>query len=627
MMDEQISSQKSASSISDALAHRSSGILCPLFSIPGVRDVGSLGGSVRAFIDFLARSGQTWFQMLPVNPIDEVGSPYAGRSAFAGETLYLDLADFRAQDLLDDDDLSAAWFSPKTVKRGDSSIPQIDARSERVDYQAAFARRKPCWVKAFERYRNGRGGEKFRTQKERFEQENADWLDDYAIFQTAAEVFGGFDWSRWPAEIRKRVPNEMNRFAKEYKEKIDYLRFLQLAFDVQWRELREYCAKQGVKLFGDVPIYVGRTSSDVWANPALFSIDEHGRAIREAGVPADSFNPDGQRWNSPIYAWEQHKATDFKWWKRRMIKTLERFDRVRLDHFIGFYNYYSFDGKEVLAQNAFAKKARALKRFLAKLTSDPNKRQTYRDEQGREYERGWTPGPQEAFLDAIFSVCPKDAFIAEDLGVMTQAVCDFRDKYDLPGMRVFQFCYDRIALDKKTGRAPKPLDSWTENFVAYTGTHDGTPILGWLDDVKRYGGRALKNLDFNAVADTLKESRRQEDEPAKIPALPEKKRSLIEKIIRQDKPKMGVSTEYRALHPEVAKLRLPVLRAVANSKCAMAIYPIQDAIGLSNDSRVNYPGVGVGNWTWRLAQDQLTEKLEQELREIAKSSGRLTKRA
>lgn len=596
---------------------RSSGILFPLFSLPGVRDVGSLGRPARAFVDFLSRSGQRWFQTLPVNPIDEVGSPYAGRSAFAGETLYLDLEEFRDEGLLDDADLDAAWRLPKEPKPGDSSDPQTDKRSERIDYAHAFARRTPCWIKAFERYRRGEGGEKYRREEERFQSENADWLDDYVIFQTAAQEFGEYNWSKWAEPLRRREPNALREFTRQHADRLEFLRFLQLAFDVQWREFHEYCASQGVRLFGDVPIYVGHDSSDVWASPELFSIDQDGQTIREAGVPADSFNPDGQRWNSPVYNWPKHKETDFQWWKRRMRKTIERFDVVRLDHFIGFYNYYSFDGKEVLSQKAAAKAFRAVKRFCVGKTQDPHK--TYKDERGLEYEIGWTPGPQEDFFNAIFDVCPKDSFIAEDLGVNTPYVEKLRDSYNIPGMKVLQFEFGGVKLDPKTGKAPNPVEQWPENYVAYTGTHDAAPVLGWLDVCKRG-----KKSEFRAAYSVIHEKKREDDAPALTPDLPEKKPCFLKKALGLDKPKKRVSTEYRRLTPDVAELRLAALRVVAQSNCKMAIFPIQDILGLSNDSRVNYPGVGVGNWTWRLADGLLDENVEKELRRLTEETGRLT---
>ena len=273
---------------------RASGILAPLFSLPGVRDVGSLGSPARAFVDFLADAGQTYYQTLPVNPIDESGSPYAGRSAFAGETLYLDLEDFREQGLLNDRDLDSAWFLPSYLDPSGSSRPQTDSRSERLNYADAFWRRSPLWEKAFDRYRRGLGGEKFRAEEERFRAESADWLDSYALFVALAEKFGAYDWSQWPSEFKRRDSAAVAKFAAENERSLEKIRFLQLAFDVQWREFRAYCAERGVRIFGDVPIYVGKASADVWSEPELFLVDSEGRTIREAGVPADDYNPDGQ---------------------------------------------------------------------------------------------------------------------------------------------------------------------------------------------------------------------------------------------------------------------------------------------------------------------------------------------
>ena len=425
---------------------RSSGALAPLFSLPGVRDVGSLGRGARRFVDFLADSGQRWWQSLPVNPIDAYGSPYAGRSAFAGETLYLDLEDLRDEGLLDDADLDAAWFLPNDVASLNcadaalppSSTPQTDARSERIDYRVAFERRRPCWRKAFERYRDGVGGAKYRALEKHFRYENGFWLDDFVLFAALSEEFG-HSWQTWPVEFRRRDAAALAEFAEKRADELDYLRFLQLVFDVQWNELRAYCAERNVGLFGDVPIYVGKNSADVWAFRDLFQVDLEGRTIREAGVPADDFNPEGQRWNSPLYRWERHRETDFDWWRRRMKKTLSRFDLVRLDHFIGFYNFYSFPGDGVpetvlstssktddapTAPQKHGKAAGVLKKAFISLFGKPReiqpcdanspKKQHIVD--GVAYEDGWEPGPQEAFFNAIFADCPREAFVAEDLG-------------------------------------------------------------------------------------------------------------------------------------------------------------------------------------------------------------------
>ena len=633
---------------------RSSGALAPLFSLPGVRDVGSLGRSARRFVDFLADSGQRWWQSLPVNPIDAYGSPYAGRSAFAGETLYLDLEDLRDEGLLDDADLAAAWFLPDANASLDcanppnsaippSSTPQTDARSERIDYRAAFERRRPCWRKAFERYRDGVGGAKYRALEKSFRYQNDFWLDDFVLFAALSEEYG-VSWSDWPAEFRRRDAAALAAFAEKRTDELDYLRFLQLVFDVQWNELRAYCSERDVGLFGDVPIYVGKNSADVWAFRDLFQVDLEGRTIREAGVPADDFNPDGQRWSSPLYRWERHRETDFDWWRRRMKKTLSRFDLVRLDHFIGFYNFYSFPG-DGLPENVDAtddrnqtksalpkQKENFAVRLINFFAGQSKKNQKNVKNQpkkthivdGVAYEDGWEPGPQEAFFNAIFADCPREAFVAEDLGVMNAGVCALRDRYRLPGMQVFQFSFDDVKIDAKTGAAPNPLENWSENYVAYTGTHDAAPILGWLADVEKYGGGAWASLDFAGIVDVLERYRRDDDRPAAILEgdVPSEEASESTQTVDSPTPTLGVSLRCEPLSAQIAKLRTAALRAVAQSPCRLAIFPIQDVLGLSNDARVNFPGVGVGNWTWRFADDALTPETCRELRKLTEESGR-----
>ena len=649
---------------------RSSGALAPLFSLPGVRDVGSLGRCARRFVDFLADSGQRWWQSLPVNPIDIHGSPYAGRSAFAGETLYLDLEDLRDEGLLDDADLAAAWFLPNgaaSLNCADapisadsansansafppSSTPQTDARSERINYRAAFERRRPCWRKAFERYRDGVGGAKYRALEKHFHYENKFWLDEFVLFAALSEEYGHF-WRDWPVEFRRRDAAALAEFAEKRADELDYLRFLQLVFDVQWNELRSYCAERNVGLFGDVPIYVGKNSADVWAFRDLFQVDLEGRTIREAGVPADDFNPEGQRWNSPLYRWERHRETDFDWWRRRMKKTLSRFDLVRLDHFIGFYNFYSFPGDGVQENGdqsnaANQTKTKNLKqkdnfalRLIKALTRKSKKNQESVQNQPKKqnivdgvvYEDGWEPGPQKAFFDAIFADCPREAFIAEDLGVMNAGVCALRDRYRLPGMQVFQFSFDDVKIDAKTGAAPNPIEKWSENYVAYTGTHDAAPILGWLTDVEKYGGDAWSSLNFAGIVDVLERYRRPDDVPAAIldgdaPAeKPSNSTQTADSAQPSDStaPTLGVSLRCEPLSEQIAALRTAALRAVAQSPCRLAIFPIQDVLGLSNDARVNFPGVEDGNWTWRFADDALTPETRRELRKLTEESGRI----
>ena len=251
-------------------------------------------------------------------------------------------------------------------------------------------------------------------------------------------------------------------------------------------------------------------------------VDRDGRILREAGSPPDDYNPDGQRWSSPTYRWSRHFETNFDWWKKRMTKTIERFDTVRLDHFIGFYNYYAFPGVDARPQDD------------ALWREEREKARQYATHPDDDYEDGWTPGPQEKFFDAIFEVAPREALVAEDLGVMNQGVRDLRDSLDLPGMRVLQFSFDSVAPG-----APDPTREWPLRSVAYTGTHDGAPIVGWIDDVRRYGKRFWKTLDFDAVRDVLMRHKRPYDLPA--PSRPTSLLARLRDLFRKDRPILGIA--------------------------------------------------------------------------------------
>lgn len=593
------------------IMERSSGVLAPLFSLPGSLDIGTLGLPAVTFLNFLQSAKQSCFQTLPINPVDESGSPYAGRSAFAGEVLYLDLEELYRENLIP----KTTALNETSESRRNGGFPLFVKNSGVANYQKAYARRRPFWNEAFERYRAGQGGERYRRAEETFYAENKFWLDDYALYQTAADVFNSYDWSTWPTEIRRRDHDALDAFAKEHVDKLEQTRFLQLVFDVQWREFRQECAKRQIKLFGDVPIYVGQFSADVWAHPELFMTSPDGRMIREGGSAADDYNPDGQRWNSPTYRWSRHVETDFSWWKSRMKKTLERFDMTRLDHFIGFYNYYSFPSiaPEPGDDAVWNEERNAAARYAVH-PDDP-------------YDQGWTPGPQERFFDAIFSVCPREAFVAEDLGVMKPGVTALREHYNIPGMRVFQFSFENIEIDKTTGRASSPLKRWPESSVGYTGTHDGAPVLGWLDDVRRFGGRKFKlfeNLHFEAIRSVLRRYRGRND-----PLSPLRKSrpiltafSRIADILGLSRPKLGVVVRAPQLPRNVAILHAAVIRAVADTQSRLVIFPLQDVLGLTNDSRLNYPGVNKGAWKWRVPSGSIIEEDAEFLAQITEETAR-----
>ncbi|MDR0869413.1 MAG: 4-alpha-glucanotransferase [Planctomycetaceae bacterium] len=431
------------------LQTRFSGILMPLSSLPagtaGGSQLGShafcggLGASARRFADFLQCAGQSAWQMLPVNPIDECNSPYASVSTFAGDPLYIDLDDLVQEGLL-----SAAKLVP----------PETDATSF-ANYEKARAFREPLLKKAFERFRNG-GGTKYHHQQERFLAENP-WVKSHSEFAALSEQYGTADWTTWNV-------SGGGLFQHQSGTSFDFHSFLQLVFSVQWDEFHKYCSERGISLIGDVPIYVSYHSVAPRTQPELFQLDEHGKMLRVAGVPGDSFNPDGQRWDMPLYDWEQHKKTGYCWWKQRLGNALKRFDAVRLDHFIGFYNYFSMPPEH-----------------------NP-------DDLGY-----WVPGPADDFFDAVLAEFPNAQLIAEDLGVMNQGVHKLRDKYHFPGINVFQFFWDDRENTDKTAL-------WKVNSVVCTGTHDTNTLAGWIEEVETddRSDKPVKFWDYGYLCGLLK---------------------------------------------------------------------------------------------------------------------------
>lgn len=430
---------------------RSSGILLHISSLPGAPFCGDLGLGARRFVDFLASAGQQWWQMLPVNPIDKFNSPYASVSSFAGEPIYIDLVSLLEERLLSPDDLGIRPSGPVS----------------RTAYSVARDLRSKHWKTAFERFLSDKGSRIFRDHYPRFIAENNSWIWSHGIFMALAKKFGTDHWMTWPdAALRRAEPLALREVTREMEQQIGYHIFLQLVFDIQWRQLRDYCRDKGIRLIGDIPIYVGANSSDTWANAELFQIDRENCCFeRVAGVPADSFNPDGQRWNSPLYRWERHAEDGFTWWKERIRNNLRRFDVLRLDHFIGFYNYYSFPADEA--------------------DTDPE-------------HRFWTPGPKEHFMDTLFEEFPRSAFIAEDLGVMNPEIHAMRDKYELPGMNVLQFAFD-------FRRDSDPTQEWRPNSIVCTGTHDTNTIGGWFDEIRSDRAKPEPFWNFDFIYRKIKE--------------------------------------------------------------------------------------------------------------------------
>ena len=535
---------------------RSAGILLPLFSLPGTPWTGSLGRGARAFADFLVSAGCRWWQMLPIGPIDMCNSPYSSASAFAGETLYLDIDELIEEGLLDPADRPALSGESPSL----SSV-----RS--ADYPKARRFRTELWRKAFSRYRAGNGGARYRAREEAFFAENRFWLDDYALFRVLSGRFGTNSWPTWPEEFRSRRSEALECAAREEADQIAYHRFTQLIFDTQWTSLKEYCNTRGVALLGDVPIYVGGASADTWANRDLFLLDAGGQPVRISGAPADAFNPDGQRWDSPLYNWDRLRETGYGWWLHRLGKTLSRFDAVRLDHFIGFYNYYSFPVE---------KRDRSLPLRPDEPTGGLTPSTKIDTDGGF-----WTAGPREDFLDTVFARFPKEAFIAEDLGVMTPGVHALRDHYALPGMRVLVFSYENRSPDD-----PDPMGLAPAVSVACSGTHDTQTVRGWLEEIRR------------------------PDTP--IPVSYQDVSRLFSRFLTSGGgPQAAPAPEET---PDPGRLTLGAVRDVLASPAETALVPIQDFLGLGDEARINFPGKSENNWLWRLGETDLTPELAGSIR-------------
>lgn len=403
---------------------RSSGLLLHLSSLPGPHGHGDLGPSALAFADFLQRAGQRWWQMLPVGPVGGGFSPYDSASAFAGNPELLSLELLRQDGLLRDEEIRA---------------PRSLATSERSRYAASRRFRWPRLERAHSRWRT-RAPKRERSEFEGFVTDNSWWLNDYALFAALAErERSGSCWAKWNRDLAARKPAALRRARSSLAERIDLHAFLQFAFERQWRALRDHCSRRNVSLLGDVPMFVAYGAADVWGNQELFQLDARGRRTALAGVPPDYFSSSGQLWGNPLYRWDVLERTGFDWWLRRFRKMLERFDALRLDHFIGLYRCW-----EVPAR---ARSARSGRFQLV---------------------------PGRALLERTRAELGGVPFLAEDLGLVTEEVRALRDAFQLPGMRVLQFGFSEGAELYEPHRFPR-------RSVVYTGTHDNDTLVGWLE--------------------------------------------------------------------------------------------------------------------------------------------------
>ena len=402
---------------------RESGILLHITSLPALYGIGDLGPEAYRFADTLSTTKQHFWQILPLNPTDLVygNSPYHSVSAFANNLLLI------SPDLMVQDGL--------LPKKDLESVP--DFPGDHVDYNKVTIYKKKLMRAACENFKKKKDNE-----YEKISLENANWLDDFALFMVLKEHFCGKIWSEWPQEVRDRHPETLKTLRKQLNEKIEMEKIFQCIFLQQWFALKDYCNRRNIQIFGDMPIYVEYNSSDVWVNPEMFKLDRKKKPFCVAGVPPDYFSETGQLWGNPVYRWDVLKEQKYQWWIQRIKHNLKLFDIVRIDHFRGLVAYWEIP----------AGKKNAIK--------------------GK-----WVKVPSEDFFSMLLDQCQDASIVAEDLGIITPDVKELMDRFKLPGMKVLLFAFnDDLATN------PYVPHNHVENCVLYTGTHDNNTTAGWFEN-------------------------------------------------------------------------------------------------------------------------------------------------
>lgn len=404
--------------------HRASGILLHPTSLPSRFGIGDLGASAYHFVDFLAAANQQVWQILPIGPTGYGNSPYLSYSALAGNPLLISPEKLKEDNLLTAEELD--------------SLP--DYPLDRVDYNLVISTKIPLLAKASDRFQQQATTEQLQ-EFHQFCNYHDDWLDDYALFMAVKEANNRASWNSWDEELVQRQPQAMVESAIRLKDAVFYHKFLQYQFFSQWKSLREYANSKGIKIFGDIPIYVAHDSVDVWAHPEIFRLDpETGAAALMAGVPPDYFSATGQLWGNPVYNWKKLQESGFQWWIERVKGMLEYVDVVRIDHFRAFQAYWAVPQGEKTAMNG-----------------------------------KWIEAPGEEFFEILQQELSELPVVAEDLGVITPEVEALRDKFNFPGMKILHF-----AFDSDRNNPFLPYNYVDRNCVVYTGTHDNNTTVGWF---------------------------------------------------------------------------------------------------------------------------------------------------
>ncbi len=387
-------------------------------SLPGDTGIGTLGKNAYDFVDFLNKSGQTYWQVLPLCPTSYGDSPYQSFSTFAGNPYFIDF------DLL---------CSEGLLKKSDYSNIKWCYNPEKVDFELIYKNRFKVLRKAFDNF------DLSNSEFINFCDNNSFWLDDFALYMSLKNSFNGKPWNEWPQDLKIRNDKSISKAKNDLKDDINYQKFIQFEFFTQWNDLKKYANENGIKIIGDIPIYVAGDSADVWANPKQFLLDEDCNPIEVAGCPPDAFSDDGQLWGNPLYDWKYMKIDGYSWWKNRIEHLCNICDVIRIDHFRGFESYYCIPADSKTAKIG-----------------------------------EWRKGPGIEFFKEIEKSLGKKEIIAEDLGFLTPAVKKMLKQSKYPGMKVLQFAFD---TDEENDYL---LHNFTKNSVAYAGTHDNDTIIGYM---------------------------------------------------------------------------------------------------------------------------------------------------
>jgi len=405
-------------------------------SLPGSYGIGDIGPEAFRFVDFLAAAGQKLWQVLPLNPTGYADSPFQALSAHAGNPLLISLDRLVDKGMLTREEVGSAPRFPE----------------DHVEFGEAIRFKLPLLRKAAERFLRS-GGEEERRRYRKFVQENEGWLPDFTLFMAVKEAHDLVSWNKWPADIASRRPEAVKAWSEKLAQQMEAIQYWQYVFFQQWQELRTYAHERGIRIIGDVPIYVAHDSADVWAKPEFFLLDAHGNPAKMSGVPPDYFSATGQQWGNPIYNWPLMKRTDYAWWVDRIRGALRLYDYIRIDHFRGFEAYWEVPGGETTAMNG-----------------------------------QWVKGPGGELFAVLQRELGDLPIIAENLGVITPEVEAIRHEFHMPGMAILQFAFG----NDPQGPTFRP-HNYVRELVAYTGTHDNDTVVGWWNS--KPGGDSIRTQE------------------------------------------------------------------------------------------------------------------------------------